>query len=71
MTLPYIDSSPTKGIEAIYIKRIREMSGARRLEIAAGLCDAAKEIAIAGIRHNHPGISDQELKLKLMKRIYG
>jgi hypothetical protein len=58
-------------MEALYLQRIRGMSGEQRLAISVGLSDAVKELAIAGIRRDHPGISDEELKSELLKRMYG
>lgn len=58
-------------VEEIYLDRLRKMSGEARLEVAAGLGEAVKELAIAGIRHDHPDISDDELKAELHKRTNG
>jgi hypothetical protein len=63
--------NPPKDMEALYLRKIRGMNGEQRLEIAAEISEAVKELAIAGIRHNYPGISDDEIKAELHKRIYG
>jgi hypothetical protein len=55
----------------LYLDKIRGMSGEQRLEIAAGLSEAVKELAIAGVRHDHPGACDDELRVELFKRLYG
>ncbi len=58
-------------MERIYLARLRAMSGQQRLKIAADLSDAVRRIAEAGIKREHPGISDAELREELFKRIYG
>ncbi len=64
-------SYPCEDIEALYLQKIRGLSGEQRLEIAAGLSEAVMGLAIAGTRRDHPGISDEELREELFKRIYG
>lgn len=69
MIEPYDDLSMKT--EIIYLERLRKLNGAQRLETAAGLSDTVRELAVAGIRHDHPEISDQELQAELLKRIHG
>lgn len=64
------DTSKTE-IEALYLNSLKKMTGERRVEIASELFEAVKEIAKAGIIHQNPGISEDELKEALRRRIYG
>ena len=45
------------------------MSGEERMKIASDLFEAVKEIAKAGIIHQHPEISEEALIMELKKRI--
>lgn len=54
-----------------YIQRLREMSGAMRVKIAADLSWATREIAKAAIRNEHPDWKDSQIETELLKRIYG
>ena len=56
-------------MEAIYIRRLKKMTGEQRLKTASDLFEAAKEIAKAGILHQHPGISAKEAEKELQRRI--
>ena len=58
-----------KDVEAIYIKRLRNVSGAKKMQTASDLFEAVKEIAKAGILYQNPGISGTELKKELMRRL--
>ena len=57
-------------MERVYINGLREMSGERRVEITSELFEAVKEIAKAGIKYEHPEISEDKLRAELLKRIY-
>jgi hypothetical protein len=57
--------------EKIYLDRLREMSGEERLKAAVALSDAVRKMAIAGIKRDHPGITDDELRVELLRRVYG
>jgi hypothetical protein len=48
---------------------MRRLSPARRLAMAFDLCESARRLAIAGIRRQYPGISDEELYKQLRFRI--
>jgi len=58
-------------MELLYLKKLRELSGERRMEIASELFETVKEIAKAGIIQQNPGINEKELREALRKRIYG
>ena len=55
--------------EAIYITKLQKMSGEERMKIASDLFETVKEIAKAGIIHQHPEISEEALIMELKKRI--
>jgi hypothetical protein len=48
---------------------MRRFSPARRLAMAFDLCESARQLAIAGIRCQYPGIGDEELYEQLRFRI--
>jgi hypothetical protein len=58
-------------MEIVYLKKLREMSGERRLEITSELFEAVKEVAKAGIKYENPEMSEDRLEAELLKRIYG
>jgi SAM-dependent methyltransferase len=54
-----------------YHARIGALGGARRLEIAAQLTQGVRTLAEAGLRHRHPGASDEEVRCRLAALLYG
>ena len=54
-----------------YRERLRAMSPAQRLEIAAGLTRATRDLAEAGIRSRHPGASEAEVRWRFAALLYG
>jgi hypothetical protein len=54
-----------------YEELLRATSPAARLAIAVSLSEAARELAMAGIRSAYPGISDREATARLAERMYG
>ncbi len=64
MTVPLAhDTSPD--IERRQIERWRDMSPAEKAAIITGLTRAAREMALAGVRHRHPDATPQEVFLRL------
>jgi hypothetical protein len=61
----------TPQADARYHALLRRLSPAQRLEAAMRLSQAVREMASAGIRQRHPGISDHELRVRLTVRLYG
>jgi hypothetical protein len=51
------------------IEMYRAMTGEQRLKIALDLHKFACDVARAGIRHQHPEASDEEVEQHLRKRI--
>lgn len=58
-------------MEALRDQRIARMSGAERLEVAASLTSAVRELALAGLRQRHPAASDEEIRCRLAVLLYG
>jgi hypothetical protein len=54
-----------------YHARIGALGGARRLEIAAQLTQGVRTLAEAGVRHRHPGASEEEVRCRLAALLYG
>ena len=44
------------------------MSDERRSELAVQMTEFARELAKAGIRHDHPQWSERQVKLELLRR---
>ncbi|HEY0872329.1 MAG TPA: hypothetical protein VGD94_02570 [Vicinamibacterales bacterium] len=64
MTVPLAhDTSPD--IERRQIERWRDMSPAEKAAIITGLTRAAREMALAGVRHRHPDATPHEVFLRL------
>jgi hypothetical protein len=58
-----LDTPPD--VEERLIERYRKMSGPERLAIALDLSRAVRQLALAGIRARHPGLSEREELLRL------
>ena len=63
------DTSPEA--DARYHELLRAQTPAQRLEQAAALTRAVRELAIAGIRQRHPAATDAEVRVRLTVRLYG
>ena len=63
------DTSPAAS--ARYTELLRAMPPELRLEAAMRLSRGVRELAIAGIREMHPGVSEAELRVRLTVRLYG
>ncbi len=63
------DTSPEA--TARYHELLRAQSPAARLQQAASLTRAVRQLAEAGIRQRHPGASDDEVRVRLTVRLYG
>ncbi len=51
------------------LQRYRQMTGQERLAIALDLHELACEVARAGIRHQHPSATPEEVERLLHKRL--
>jgi len=56
-----------------YFELLRQAGPAKRLAICAGLTNATRELAVAGIRAANPGrtLSPREVQRLLAARLYG
>lgn len=63
------DTSPEADFR--YHALLRRLSPAQRLEAAMRLSLGVREMAVAGIRRLHPGIGEEELRVRLTVRLYG
>jgi hypothetical protein len=57
--------------ERRYRELLREAGPTRRLEMCARLSAATREMALAGLRREHPGASPIEMQRALAARMYG
>ena len=51
-----------------YLEIIRAIPPGRKIEIACELSDLAREFMISGIRAQHPGIGDDEVRREVIRR---
>jgi hypothetical protein len=54
-----------------YHALLRAAAGYERLDQAMALSKLARDMAVAGIRARHPGVTDDELRVRLTVRLYG
>ena len=64
-----LDTSPAQ--RDAYYRRLRALAPHERAAMLDRLCRGVRELAEAGIRHQHPGMSDAEVRRELAVRIYG
>ena len=63
------DTSPEAA--ALQISIQRKLTGAERLQLALDMSYAARELALARLRREHPDWSDWELKRELLRYAFG
>ena len=56
---------------AHYHRLLRAMTPTQKVAATVSLCSAIRTAAIAGLRQRHLGASDDELRVRLMLRLYG
>jgi len=56
---------------AQYFELLRRAEPHERLRAAVALTSGVRALAEAGIRARHPGLSDEELRVRLAVRMYG
>lgn len=66
--MPVTDSSPA-GFE-MQLRAHRAMTGEQRLLIAFEMSLFARELAAAGVRHDHPNWPDSEVSRELLRRAF-
>lgn len=63
------DTSPD--IAAQFDALMARRSGSDRVRMACEMFDLARALAVASIRADHPGISGNDLRVRLFERLYG
>ncbi|HEV3189579.1 MAG TPA: hypothetical protein VGY54_03735 [Polyangiaceae bacterium] len=63
------DTGPASA--ARYHDLLRAQAPHQRLAQAAALTRVTRQLALAGIRERHPGASGEELRARLIVRLYG
>jgi hypothetical protein len=63
------DTSPKQA--ARYIELLRALEPHQRLAIAMSLNRSVRNLAIAGIRAQHPNADEDEVRVRLTVRLYG
>jgi hypothetical protein len=56
---------------ARYHELLRAQAPYRRLAQAVALTRMTRQLALAGIRQRHPGASEEEVRARLICRLYG
>ena len=55
---------------AVRLAVLRRLTGPQRVEIAIEMSEFVRELALAGLRREHPDWSEKELLLELMRHWY-
>jgi hypothetical protein len=63
------DTSPEQQEE--YFERLRRLTPEERLNIVSRLNRGVRRMAMMGLKLRHPEASEEELRLRLVVRIYG
>lgn len=69
MSRYYSDTHPK--MEALQIELLRQVPGWRKMEMLVSLNEAARELALAGLRQRYPEASSQELHRRLADILLG
>jgi len=56
--------------EAYLEERYRRLTPGRRIEMACGMWTTAVELARAGIRRAEPGLTEAEIRVRLVRQLY-
>ena len=67
---PYYSDTHPK-MEALQIRLLRETPPWRKMEMLAGLNQATRDLALAGLRRRHPGAGEPELRRRLAGLLLG
>ena len=63
------DTTPAQQEE--YFERLRRLTPEQRGQIVSRLNRGVRRLAMAGIQLQHPGSSEQELRVRLFVRLHG
>lgn len=58
-------------IHAMQLDAIRRMTAGQRLQAALEMSEAVRDLAEAGIRHRHPELTDEQVRLALVEIMLG
>jgi hypothetical protein len=65
----YSDTTPEAA--AIQAEIFRRMTPEQRVQIALEMSEAMRNVSLAGLRSRRPELSESELRLELMRLMYG
>ena len=54
-----------------YYQRLRKLTPVERLQIVSRLNRGVRRLAMIGLRMQHPGASEAEVRVRLVVRLYG
>jgi hypothetical protein len=63
------DTSPAQ--QERYFERLRQLTPLERLQIVSRLNRGVRRMAMAGIRLRHPNANEDEVRVRLVVRLYG
>jgi hypothetical protein len=63
------DTSPAQ--QEAYYQRLRKLTPVERLQIVSRLNRGVRRLAMIGLRMQHPGASEEEVRVRLVVRLYG
>jgi uncharacterized protein YneF (UPF0154 family) len=61
----------SESIQQYMREQMQAKTPSQRLRMASGMFDAGKQLALAGIMHDHPGLNEKQLRARLFMRLYG
>lgn len=64
-----LDTSPEA--KRFYFRKLAELSASQRMAMMGRSSSLVRRMAEAGIRREHPGVSTDELRVRLAVRLYG
>jgi len=65
-----MDDTPEK-IKQLYMQMLMSKSPSERFMMAVGMFDAAKNLVVAGISREKPGINEGQLRAEIFLKMYG
>ena len=68
---PFAPSDTSIAIASLQLRRYREMSVERKLELVEDANSTARILALTGLATRHPGASESELHLRLFHLLHG
>lgn len=62
------DTSPK--VEAMQLEALRSMTGGQRVLLGMELSILSREFMKAGVRHEHPGWTERQVKLEVLRLLF-